>query len=144
LQTAFQSAQAARICIFARSNSENRLGAALQMKRTLPKFFAQPFESDWFVEMLLDEAADCFHAVGLGVSAGGLGPATEAGAISSLLGLLGPQEELHVLPTRPASGTGRPAIHSGGRYGEYETAILRGVTRGKRVPPRLFHSDSVE
>jgi hypothetical protein len=93
--------------------------------------------------MLLDEAANRLDAVRRRVSTSGLGPATQAGAVSGLLGLFRAQKESHVLAPRAASRTRGPAIHSSGRYGEYETAILTGITRGERVPAGFFRGRRV-
>src|ERR1700678_1770833 len=93
--------------------------------------------------MLLDEAADRFDTVRLRVSASGPGPATQAGAISSLLGLFRAQKESHILPPRSTGRTRGPAIYSGGRYREYKTSVLAGITHGERIPAGFFRGDRI-
>src|SRR5271170_1773893 len=91
--------------------------------------------------MLLNEAADCLDAVRLCVGVRGLGPAAQAGTISSLFGLFRAQKESHVLSPRAARRTRGPAIHSRGRYGKYKTSVLTRITHGERVPPGFFGGD---
>src|SRR5271163_2457001 len=93
--------------------------------------------------MLLDEAADRLDAVRLRVITSGLGPATQAGAISSVLGLFRAQKESDVLAPRSTGWTRWPAIHSGGRYGEYKPSVLTGITRGERIPSGFFRGGRV-
>jgi hypothetical protein len=88
--------------------------------------------------MLLDEAANRFHAVRLGVAAERLRPATQAGAISRPLGLFRPEEELHVFAARPACRTRRAAIHAGARNGEDEFSVASGVARQHGIPALIY------
>jgi hypothetical protein len=73
------------------------------MEWTLAEFFAQAIEGQRLVEMLLDKSANCLHSVGFHVSAEGLGPATQACAISSLFGHFRSGKELNI----PPAGTAR-------------------------------------
>src|SRR5208337_3132772 len=62
LQVALEQTQAAGIGVLARRDAQGGLEAALQVKRTLTKFFAEAVEGHWFVEVLLDETANRLHA----------------------------------------------------------------------------------
>ena len=130
-------AQAAGVGVLARRDAEHRLEAALQVKRALVKFLAQAGQRHRLVEMLLDEPANRLHAVRLRIAAGRLRPATQAGAVSRLLGLRGRKEELHVLPPRPPRRTRRPAIHTRRRNCENKLSVMRRVTRADRIPAPL-------
>ena len=123
LQVALQHTQAAGVGVLARRDAEHRLKPSLQMKRALPKLLAQTIQSQRLVEMLLDEAANRLHAVGLGVAVERLRPAAQTGAISGLLGQFGPGEELNIFPARAARRTRRPAIHARTRDGEHKLSV---------------------
>ena len=66
------------------------------MEGTLMKFFAKTIERDRLIQMLFDVAAYRLHAVRLWVAVDRSGTATQASAISGLLGFGRPGEELHI------------------------------------------------
>jgi len=104
------------------------------MKRTLPEFLAQAVQGEGLVEMLLDEAANRLHPIGLRVAVEGPGPATQTGPISGLLGLFGPAEKVDVLAPGPAGRARWPAIHPCARDGEHEFSIAGGVACQHGIP----------
>src|SRR5258708_5379095 len=107
------------------------------MKRALVKFLAQPIQSQRLVDMLLDEPANRLHPVGLRVATERSGPAPQTGPIPSLLGLFGPDEELHVLPAWTPRRARRPAIHARTRNREHKFPIAGGIARHHGIPPRV-------
>jgi hypothetical protein len=104
------------------------------MKRALTEFFAKTLQSQRFVQMLLDKAANRLRSAGLGVSAERFRFAAQAGPISSSLGLFWPGKELDISPAWPARRAGGPAIHSRARDGENEFPIPRGIAGHHGIP----------
>src|SRR6266496_1126060 len=117
----------------ARSNSQHRLERALEMERALVKLACQLLPRHRFVEMTFDVAAHRFDHVGLCI-AKGFRPAAQAGPVAGFLSIFRLREEGNILLARTAGWTGRPAVHSGRRNGEYKFAVLRGVAFHDRLP----------
>src|ERR1700686_4294538 len=134
LQIALQHPQAARVRVLARRDAQYRFEAALQMKRALAEFLAQPIEGQRLVEMLLDETANRLHPVRLSITVERFGAATKTGAISRLLGLFGLMEELNVFPAGTARRTRRPAIHAPTRHGENELSVAGSLAGYHGIP----------
>src|ERR1700687_3282620 len=87
--------------------------------------------------MLLDKSANRFHPVRLSVAVERFGAATKTGAISRLLGLFGPVEELNIFPAGTARRTRRPAIHARTRYGENEISVAGSLAGYHGIPARV-------
>src|SRR5450631_366687 len=87
--------------------------------------------------MLLDEAANRLHAIGLRVPAERLRPATQTSPVSRMLGLFGPDEELNVLPARPARRARWTAIYPRARDCEDEFPIAGSIARDHGIPARV-------
>jgi hypothetical protein len=104
------------------------------MKRALPKFPAEAIESQRLVKMLLDEAADRLHSVGLAIAVERLGPAAQTSSITCLLRLFGREKKLNIFPARTARRTRGPAIHSRTRDGENKLSVSIGLASYHRFP----------
>src|SRR5580658_5377090 len=86
--------------------------------------------------MLLDEAANRFHSVGLSLAIECHRPAAQAGAISRLLGLFRFHEKLNVLPAWPPRRARRPAVHARARNRKDEFSVAGGITGQYGTPAR--------
>src|SRR5690349_14708490 len=104
------------------------------MKWAAAKFFCDLFERQGLLEMLFDEATHRPHHYSLGIAAGGFRFAAEASAVSGTLCMFRNVEELDVLPQRPASRAGWPAINACGRDCEDKLAITAGIASHNRLP----------
>src|ERR1700691_3936908 len=87
--------------------------------------------------MLLNVAANSANSLRRSV-ARGTGPATQAGSVAGFLSLIGTVKESDVLPPRTPRRARWPAINTGRRHGEYEAAILAGITGLDGMPPAIL------
>src|SRR5260370_7006865 len=99
------------------------------MERTLVKFFAESRQSKGLVEMQLDVAAQSLHQVGLAITDHRLRTAAQAGPITGLFGLFGPQKEFDVLATRAACGTRGAALNPIHRYRKHTLPSVSPLAR---------------
>jgi hypothetical protein len=95
----------------------------LKLKRALVEFFGKTAEGKRFIQMLLDETADRFYAIGLGVPSERTRTAAQAGPVSRLFSRVRCPKELHILPPGPPCGARWPAVDAGRRNRKEELAI---------------------
>jgi hypothetical protein len=107
------------------------------------EFPAQTFERQRFVEVLLDEAANRLHAVGLVIAALCPRMAAQAGSVSRLFRCLRSGKEPHIFPPRTPRPARGPAVHSRRRNAEDKLSIAHGVSREHRMPALLVSTACV-
>src|SRR5579864_737274 len=89
--------------------------------------------------MLLDEPANRFHAVRLGVAVERFWFAAETCPIARLLGLFRREKELDIFPPGTACRTRRPAINSSTGDAENEFSVVSGIAPQHGIPARIVN-----
>jgi hypothetical protein len=87
------------------------------------EFFGETAEGKRLIQMLLDETADRFYAIGLGAPSERTRTASQAGPVSRLLGRFRRAKELHIFPPRTARRARWPAVDASGGNGKEEVSI---------------------